>query len=513
MNLKRFGIGLFLIIYLGCFVGFSYAGVLLYSTYLGGSGWEWGNGIALDTAGNAYIVGYTNAGNFPTTPGAIDTTFNGSFMGAYDVFVSKLNPGGTALVYSTYLGGSDEDWGTAIAVDAAGNAYITGYTQSTNFPITTGAFNTTFNSISNVTSDVFVSKLNPAGTALVYSTYLGGLDNDIGYGIAVDAAGNAYITGMTASTNFPITVGAFDTSFSAGIYGDEAFVSKLNSTGSALVFSTYLGGTGWNVGYGIALDTSGQTYITGYTIAPNFPTTSNAYDTSSNGGYDVFVTKLNPSGSGLLYSSYLGGIGTDISQGIALDTGGKVYITGYTQSTNFPVTARAWIGPVFHGSYPNNDAFVSKLNPNDTGISSLVYSTYLGGLGDDYGQGIAVDADGNAYVTGYTSSPDFPTTIGALQTMLTGLTYFDAFVSKISPTGSVLDYSTYFGGSDYDYGYGIAVDALNNIYITGRTESFFDFPVTSGAFMTTPGAGGWDAFVAKISTATAVDGKLWMLYE
>jgi hypothetical protein len=511
MNLKLFIIAGFVLLLLSFFVSFSYASVLLYSTYLGGSGWEWGDGIAVDTAGDTYITGFTNAGNFPTTPGAIDTTFNGAFMGAYDVFVSKLNASGTALVYSTYLGGSDEDWGNAIAVDAAGNAYITGYTQSTNFPTTPGAYNTAFNSFSNVTSDVFVSKLNPSGTALVYSTFLGGLDNDIGYGIAVDTAGNAYITGMTASTNFPTSLGAFDTSFSAGIYGNEAFVSKLNPSGTVLVYSTYLGGSGWNTGNGIIVDTTGNAYIIGLTIAPNFPITPSAYDTTFNSSYDVFVSELNPSGAALVYSTYLGGSGIDIGQSIAVDTGGFAYITGYTASTDFPVSARAWIGPHLHGSSTYYDVFVSKLNPNATGVTSLVYSTYLGGLGGDCGYSIAVDDDGSAYVTGFTGSPDFPTTTDALQTGLTGLSYCDAFVSKLHPTGSSLLYSTYFGGSDYDYGYGIAIDAYNNIYITGKTESFFDFPTTPGSLPY--GAGGWDAFVSKISTAMAVDHNLWMLYE
>ncbi len=390
---------------------------LVYSTYLGGSGSDFGSGIALDASGNAYVTGSTSSVNFPTTAGAFQTTLGGFT----DAFVTKLNPTGSALVYSTYLGGSGgDDVGNGIAVDASGNAYVRGATESANFPTTAGAFQTTFG---GGAEDVFVTKLNPTGSALVYSTYLGGSGQDCGFGIAVDASGNAYVTGFTESANFPTTAGAFQTTY--GGFTD-AFVTKLNPTGSALVYSTYLGGSGFDSGNGIAVDASGNAYVTGDTRSfSDFPTTAGAFQTTFGGGADdVFVTKLNPTGSALVYSTFLGGSGNEEGQGIAVDASGNAYVTGETRSPNFPTTAGAFQTTLGGGA--STDAFVTKLNP--TG-SALVYSTYLGGSGGDGGFGIALDASGNAYVTGFTESANFPTTAGAFQTTLGGDA--DAFMAKI----------------------------------------------------------------------------------
>jgi hypothetical protein len=463
--------------------------VLVYSTYLGGSTFDQGTGIAVDAAGNAYVTGGTNSSNFPTTAGAFQTTFAGGFV---DAFVMKLNPTGTALVYSTYLGGSGslESSGSeavnGIAVDAAGNAYVTGGTNSSNFPTTAGAFQTTGGGIS---SDAFVTKLNPTGSALVYSTYLGGSRGDSGFGIAVDAAGNAYVTGDTDSTNFPTTVGAFQPGFAAG---GDAFVTKLNPTGSALVYSTYLGGSAG--ASGIAVDALGNAYVTGIINSTTFPTTPGAFQrTFGDGTQDAFVTKLNPTGAALVYSTYLGGSRVDQGSGIAVDAAGNAYVTGITLSSDFPTTPGAF-QTAFGGA--RGDAFVTKLNP--TG-SALVYSTYLGGSSDFVdGSGIAVDAVGNAYVTGFTDSTSFPTTADAFQTTFGGSR--EAFVTKLNPTGSALVYSTYLGGSGEDRGFGIAVDATGNFYVTGFTDSL-NFPTTAGAFQPTPGGSGLpaDAFVAKFA--------------
>jgi hypothetical protein len=394
--------------------------VLFYSTYLGGSGDDFGYGIAVDAVGNAYVTGTTTSTNFPTTAGAFQTASGGRA----DAFVTKLNPTGSApLVYSTYLGGSGDDGGRGgIAVDALGNAYVTGFTNSTNFPTTVGAFQTTYG---GGFGDAFVTKLNPTGAALVYSTYLGGSDDDEGLGIAVDALGNAYVTGVTFSTNFPTTAGAFQTASGGSV---DAFVTKLNPTGSApLVYSTYLGGSGLDEGLGIAVDALGNAYVTGDTTSTNFPTTVGAFQTTYGGGFrDAFVTKLNPTGSApLVYSTYLGGSGGDIGWGVAVDAAGNAYVTGNTTSTNFPTTA----GAFQTASGGSVDAFVTKLNP--TGSAPLVYSTYLGGSGDDGGRRIAVDALGNAYVTGFTTSTNFPTTVGAFQTTYGG-GIRDAFVAKIA---------------------------------------------------------------------------------
>src|SRR5439155_339443 len=285
--------------------------ILLYSTYLGGANaygldgdksygvFEGSSGVAVDTDRNAYVVGTTGSTDFPTTAGAFQTA-PGGCCGSYDVFVAKLNPNGSGLVYSTYLGGSGWDGGAAIAVDSAGNAYVTGYAGSTDFPTTRGAFQTTFGG----GADAFVTKLNPSGSGLVYSTYLGGVGPDAGYGIAVDASGQAYVTGDSTSTDFPTTVGAFQTT--SGGYAD-VFVTKLNQSGSGLVYSTYLGGGSNEGGSGIAVDVAGDVYVTGQTYSTDFPTTMGAFRVTLGGSSNAFVTKLSPSGSGLVYSTYLGG--------------------------------------------------------------------------------------------------------------------------------------------------------------------------------------------------------------
>ena len=375
--------------------------MLLYSTYLGGSGDDFGFSIAVDPAGNTYVTGRTNSANFPTTTGALDTTSNG----ADDAFVTKLDPTGASLVYSTYLGGSSTDVGYRIAVDPAGNAYVAGYTNSANFPTTPVAFDTTFN---GGPLDAFVTKLNPSGASLVYSTYLGGGNEDVGQAIAVDPAGNVYVGGWTDSANFPTTVGAFDTTYSGnpgGIISNyDGFVTKLNSIGASPVYSTYLGAGNPDWVYAIAVDTAGNAHVAGYTGSANFPTTPGAFNTSFNGGdYDAFVTKLNATGAApLLYSTYLGGSSTDLILGIAVDSAGNAYAAGRTNSANFPTTTG-----VFDTSHNGGlDVFVTKLPP--TG-ASLVYSTYLGGGGDDYGAAITVDPAGtSACVTGSTNSAKFP---------------------------------------------------------------------------------------------------------
>jgi hypothetical protein len=395
---------------------------LVYSTYLGGNSNDEGQGIAVDSAGNAYVTGLTNSTDFPVTPGAFQTTLAGDS----DAFATKINPSGSALVYSTYLGGSGNDYGQGIAADSAGNAYVTGLTGSTDFPVTLGAFQTTLAG----DADAFVTKINPTGSALVYSTYLGGTGIAYGDAIAVDSAGNAYVTGNTDSTNFPITPGALQTVCNGGSgcakYGD-AFVTEISPKGTALVYSTYLGGSSYEYGYGIAVDGAGNTYVTGATFSTDFPTESPLQPTYGGNG-DAFVSKINATGSALVYSTYLGGRRNDYGYGIAVDRGGNAYVTGNTFSMNFPITGGALQKVCNGGTYcaRYGDAFVSKLNPSG---SALVASTYLGGSLGDWGRGIAVDGSGNAYVTGYTGSTDFPT-LNPLQPA-NGGGGFDAFVTKI----------------------------------------------------------------------------------
>ena len=387
---------------------------LLFSTYLGGSAQDVGGGIVVDTAGNAYVTGWTFSTAFPTTPGAFDTSPNGDF----DAFVTKLDATGSALLYSTYLGGSGQDLGSSIGVDTAGNTYLTGSTRSTNFPTTPGSFDTTLTG----GADAYVTKLNAIGSApLVYSTYLGGNDVDEGIGIALDAAGNAYLTGLTFSTDFA-TPGAFDTTVNGG---GDAYVTKLNAIGSApLLYSTYLGGSSFEWGLGIAVDAAGNAYVHGRTASLNFPTTPGAFDTTFNGVIDAFVTKLNATGSApLLYSTYLGGSAQDEGFGIALDAAGNAYAIGRTFSGDFPTTPG--MDTSLNGG---SDVYVTKLDV--TGSAPLLYSTYLGGSSFEFGFGIAVDAAGNAYVTGATGSANFPTTPGAFDVTFNGGE--DVFVTKIS---------------------------------------------------------------------------------
>lgn len=397
------------------------------------------------------------------------------------------------LIYSTFLGGGWSDGGGAIAVDAAGSAYVTGFTDSENFPTTPGAFDISHNSFYH--SDAFVAKLNTTGSALAYATFLGGNDGDHGEGIAVDGSGSAYVTGRTGSDSFPTTPDAFDTSYNGQF---DAFAVKLNPVGSTLVYASYLGGGSSDYGDAIAVDGSGNAYVTGRTGSNNFPTTSGAFDTSHNSYaesyYDAFVTKLNPSGSALTYASFLGGSSEDIGLAIAVDGSGGAYVTGRTYSSNFPTTPGAFDTSYNFGDcggFPCSDVFVAKLNPVG---SALTYATFLGGSSDDHGEAIAVDMAGRVYVTGGTYSSNFPTTPGAFDTSLNG---GDAFVVKLNPAGSALAYATFLGGSVNDYGWGIAVDEAGSAYVTGDTASG-NFPVTPGAFDTSYN-GNSDAFVAKLN--------------
>ncbi len=449
---------------------------LSYSTYLGGTGDDGGYEIAVDGGGNAYVTGFTRSTNFPAISG--DTSYNG---GSEDVFITKLNSTGSALSYSTYLGGSGSDVGHGIAVDGSGNAYITGRTNSGNFPTTTDAYD----KFNNGGSDVFITKLNSTGSALTYSTYLGGSASEGGYGIAVDGSGNAFITGNTYSSDFPTTAGAYDTSLN---YNNDVFITKLNSTGSTLSYSTYLGGSSYEYGEGIAVDGSGNAYVTGGTSSFDFPATFGAYDTIHSGDNDVFITKLNSTGSALSYSTFLGGGNAERGYGIAVDGSGNAYVNGNTWSADFPTTPGGY-DPSHNGG---NDVFITKLN--STG-SVLSYSTFLGGSNFDYGEGMSIDASGDTYVIGYTSSSDFPTTPGAYDTSYNS--GWDVFLTKLNSAGSALSYSSFLGGSDNDYCCGVAIDRSGNAYLTGYTSSS-DFPTTPGAYDTSYNGEYMDAFITKI---------------
>jgi hypothetical protein len=505
--------------------------ILVYSTYLGGSGalsadqfyqiegtgnGDQGNGIAVDASGNAYIVGTTYSTDFPLTTGAFQSQNNAPAFSS-TVFVSKLNPAGTALVYSTYLGGSGGDMGYGIALDGAGNAYVTGATYSIDFPVTCGALLTTNPSKTSGASTGFVAKLNTTGTALDYSTYLGGSGNqatpaqgDVSQAIAVDGEGNAYLTGYTWSSDFPTTAKTFQQEFAGNSTVSNAFVTKLNSTGTALAYSTYLGGSGssgsGDVGNAIAVDSSGDAYVAGNTDSVNFPVTPTAFQTANHfvsvpfGFYTgtAFVTKLNPAGSAETYSTYLGGSGGDLATAIAIDNAGYAYVAGNTGSADFPVTAGVVEGSSYGANAAYLNGFVTKINPDGAG---LAYSTHIEGRAITL-SGLAIDSSGAAYLAG--SAPatyngnfaGFQPTPDALPAVATA-TGNSAFVVKLSPDASAMNYATLLGGSMNDAALAIATDPGKNVYLTGYAYSS-DFPTTQPSGNPN-GFNGASGFVSKFA--------------
>ncbi len=386
------------------------------------------------------------------------------------------------LVYSTYLGGSAtvNETPLGIAVDASGHAYVTGYTPSFDFP-TANPLQPGNNSTSTNPLDAFITKFSATGSSLVYSTYLGGSSIDVGQDIAVDEEGCAYVAGYTRSLDFP-TASALQPFLAGGV--QDAFLVKVNAAGSALVYSTYLGGSGDEVAFGVAVDALGQAYITGNTNSADFPLASPFQAATSDTA--AFVAKLDAAGGALLYSTYLGGAGgADIGREIEVDSSGNAVVVGWTRSATFPL-----VNPIQGSLGGGADVFVTRFSAVGVGL----FSTYIGGSGDDYGRDIALDPSGAAYITGETASAKFPTTSAAYQKTRAG--GIDAFVSKINVAAGLLVYSTYLGSRDTEYGYGIAVDSTGAAYVTGGAGSK-RFPIVN-AFQPSFGGAG-DAFVTKLN--------------
>ena len=499
---------------------------LVYSTYLGGSFFDEGCGIAADSQGRAYVTGYTYSIDPPTIDHPLLKLFpnlSNSEIPAYAnamVFVARINYDGKSLDYTTFLGGgaatgfNGDSYGNAIAVDATGCAYVAGGTMAANFPTfptDPPVFQSRFNGGS---WDAFICRLNPNDGTLLYSTFLGGSDLDIARGIATDGSGNAYVTGKTFSTNFPTT----NQSKNGG--GGDAFVSVLSADGRVLQYSTYLGGSGDDAGNGIAVYTDNNTHATyafvaGETSSRNFPTT---FQPGRSGSTDAFVTKFNPSSGARPYSVRLGGSNYDSAEAVAVDVNGYAYVTGYTYSgTGFPTTnvlhpasvtasqasggdKKVAAASKGGGSQTTMDAFVTKLNWDG---KALDYSVHLGGSSDDYGSGIAVDGSGYAYVTGGTRSADFKPPLTRLKGDGGGR---DAFVVKLSPDGAAARFSASLAGNSDEEGFAIALDGLGHSYVTGYTYSTnLSTEDVLQPYLNNPGGisnssnGSYDGFVAKIS--------------
>jgi len=515
---------------------------LTYSSYIGGSLLDHAQSVALDSSGNAYLTGNTLSIDFPTTAGVVETACDmGNPPCNGNAFVMELTPSTSTLVYSTYLGGNADDTGFGIAVDGSGDAYVAGEVQSTNFPTSPGAYQTACGGPSGACQDAFVSEIGPGGTTLKYSTYFGGSGNDNANAITLDSAGDVFIAGVTVSDNLFTTTGAYqpkcgtDGTCNHGV--PDGFMTEFNFGKSPAVFySTYLGGSGADNVQGVAVDSSGIVYLTGETKSTDFPVTQKAFqnvcllDTNHTCEGDAFATKLNPTATGsagLVDSTRLGGTKEDAGNSIAVDSSGNVYVTGFTASNGtgpagFP-TLNAFQS-TFGGGIQN--AFVTKFKPD---LSALIYSTFLGGNNFDVATGIALGANGTAYVTGSSNSSNFPTTPDAPYKSLgqgspgsncgtNGTTTCrDAFVTEFDSSGSVLLFSTYLGGASEDEANGIALDSTGNAYLTGFTTSVNPtaFPTanqTAQACVGTCGPAGatnpGDAFLSEWTGITAPYGLI-----
>jgi hypothetical protein len=480
---------------------------LAYSTFLGGSGNDRALAIAVDDSGSAVVTGNTNSINFPTANANQSTAPGGD-----DHFVAKLSPNGSSLVYATYLGGSEGEAANqgAVALDGSGNAYIAGGTHSADFPTTAGAYQTALNNPNQGfgSFDGYVVKLNGTG-ALVYSTFLGGSFFDGIYAIDVDGAGNAYVTGTTLSNDFP-TQNAIKSA------QDDSFVAKLNAAGSALVYSTYFGGNLFDIPEGIAVDSSGSAYVTGMTGSSDFPIVnavqSTIDPTECQPGVrcgDAFLTKINPAGSAFVYSTYLGGSNKDRGADVEVDAFGAAYVVGDTLSTNFPTAS-----PLQASNAGAEDVFIAKFAAAG---SALVYSTYLGGSGREgtgysndhlVGLGIAVDAAGDVYLAGVTSSGDFPA-VDAFQSFIQGgPSEAQAFVTKLNGAGTALTYSTAINPpQNMSFQADVGIDLVGGVYASGGVGQggiLGSYPTTANAVQPVYGGGSFDAFVAKLTHFTAV---------
>jgi hypothetical protein len=469
--------------------------VLTYSTYLGGSSDEGIFGIGFDEDGNIYVAGETSSLDFPQK-GSIQNHVGGN----YDAFVSKFDAQGANLIYSTYLGGSNFDHAIGIHVDEHGSVCLAGITLSPDFPVK-NAWQPALAGRANG----FVSKVSPSGSELVFSTYLGGHGFDQISALAVDQDNAIYVAGGTNSLDFPVTSNAFqkqcDGGANNGFCVEDAFVAKFDPKGRKLIYSTYLGGRGYDTAAGLAVNERGEAYVVGEAGSSDFPT-KNPYQSSLLGLSDAFVSGLNAAGSGLVFSTFLGGTSFDTATDVALDGHDNIYVTGITASNDFPI-ARAFQSTNKGGF---SDVFITKFNPR---ASQLIYSTYYGGSGLDYPFRIAVNRKGGAALIGFTSSVDFPTYRALNPIYAGGAT--DAFVVLLDGSGEHPRFSTYLGGTGDEYGYAVSVGCHNSVWVGGSTSSK-DFPLAR-PFQPAYAGGPFDAFLSRILNRDDQEGGPYGLFQ
>lgn len=454
-----------------------------FSTFLGGSLFDEAAAVAVDAAGAVFVAGTTNSANFPSTGGAFDPVFGGTFS---DAFVVKLNPGAATLAYATFLGGTGTDGAAALALAADGSVRVAGRTQSSDFPLTAGAFDTT----PNGGTDGFVLHLSAAGSALAFASLLGGAGQDEAKGVALGAANEVYVAGFTASADFPTTPLAFDVTYNgAGPFGSDAFAARFSAVGNALTFGTFLGGTSVDEARSIAV-AGADVAVCGRTDSPDFPTTPGSLQPAFGGSLnDGFVARLGATTGNLLFATFAGGIFPDACDQLWGNAAGQVFVTGHTQSFDFPVAGGFdlfWNG--------GEDAVVFALDA----AGQLVFGTFLGGSADDFGYAIRGDAAGAALVTGSTASANFPALSMSFDPTFNGGT--DAFFTKVKPLGVSLSESGFLGGSGLDEGRAIAVNAKGEAFLAGRAAAG-GFPTTAGVVQGAL-AGSADAFVTCLPTAT-----------
>jgi hypothetical protein len=448
--------------------------VLAYATYIGGASEDRAVAVAIDHHGSAYLTGRTASLNFP-----MEDPEQPANAGNFDAFITKLNADGSSLEYSTYFGDSGSDQGFGIAVDEKGNVYVSGQTSSPKLPIS-NALQPTYG---GGASDAFIMKLDPTGTQLLFSTFLGGSGDDRAFDCRLDASGAIYIVGATGSTNFP-TVAAVQPTFGGGLR--DVFLAKMDSDGSTLLFSTYLGGSGNEANIcALAVDNAGRAAVVGKTASTDFPVANAVQPTFGGGVGDAFVSRFNETGSAFIYSTYLGGSGDDQAFAAAVTRSGEVIAGGNSSSTNYPL-----VNPLQSTMNGVKDLAITKLDRN----GQIIFSTYLGGSQNENTVGLGVDPPGNVYFAGFTLSPNFPLS-NPLQSTLRGP--MDAIYGKISARGDSLIFSTYFGGSGSDEAGFLAVDPSGDEYISGWTSSA-DFPVTPAAFRTSYAGGAFDGYIVKL---------------